>query len=358
MSMTDYTDDDRLPVTILTGFLGAGKTTLLNKLIRQNPEHKFAVIENEFGEIPIDNDLIVGVESDNIYEMSNGCICCTLNGELEELLFDILNIRHKLTHMVVETTGIADPSTVVQAFLSSEKVEYFYRIDSVVCLVDARNVAAITADTDMAARQISYADTIIINKVDQVSEAQRDAAVELVRSFNPFATVHYTSFGEIDSSAILDTYSYAPQRIEAFSIDSSRLNLSSGPLKPAGFAVVNRQQTPLAHDIESHSYTFTRDFDPQQFNFWLDHLVEYHGTGIYRIKGIVSFAHVAQKVVVQSVRDHIMISAGDFWESGAERTTRIIFIGKNLGRLNLEESLLKLLSDQLQESIQVLKRVE
>ncbi|NTW25002.1 MAG: GTP-binding protein, partial [Lentimicrobium sp.] len=336
--MLDYTDDDRLPVTILTGFLGAGKTTLLNKLIAKHPESKFAVIENEFGEIPIDNDLIVGVESENIFEMSNGCICCTLNGELAELLFDLLNIRHKLTHMVVETTGIADPSTVVQAFMSSEQIETFYRIDSVVCLVDARNIKIISADTEMAAKQISYADTIILNKTDLVSEIELAEAETLVKSFNPFAKICYSSFGELDGIDVLDTYAYAPQIIESFSIDAGKMKLTSGPLKPAGFALVQKQQTPLAHEIESHSYTFTRNFDPHKFNFWLDHLVEYYGEGIYRIKGIVSFDKVAQKVVVQSVRDHIMISAGEFWQEGEERTSRIIFIGKNLSKLRLEES--------------------
>lgn len=354
--MEDYTDDDRLPVTILTGFLGAGKTTLLNSLIKKHPDHKFAVIENEFGEIPIDNDLIVGVESDNIYEMSNGCICCTLNGELAELLFDILNIRHKLTHMVVETTGIADPSTVVQAFMSSEQIEMFYRIDSVVCLVDARNIKVIASDTEMAAKQISYADTIIINKCDLVNDAELAEAEALVRSFNPFAVISYSSFGGLNGTEILDTYAYAPQKIESFSVNAGKLRLSTGTLKPAGFAMVAKQETPLAHDIQSHSYTFTRNFDPHQFNFWLDHLIEYYGAGIYRIKGIISFEKVAQKVVVQSVRDHIMISAGELWQPNEERSSRIIFIGKNLGKLKLEESLIKLLSGELQDSVSVLQR--
>lgn len=354
--MYDYTDDDRLPVTILTGFLGAGKTTLLNNLIKTCPEKKFAVIENEFGEISIDNDLIVGVENDNIFEMSNGCICCTLNGDLAELLFDILNIRHKLTHMVVETTGIADPSTVVQAFMSSEQIEMFYRIDSVVCLVDARNIKAIAADTEMAAKQITYADVIVLNKTDLADEAALSEAEALVATYNPFAKIVRSSFGQIDGEALLDTWAYAPPVIENFSLDASRMKLNSGVLKPAGFALVQKQQTPLAHDIESHSYTFTRDFDPHKFNFWLDHLIEYYGAGIYRIKGIVSFAGVAQKVVVQSVRDHIMISAGESWQPAEQRSSRLIFIGKNLSHLRLEESLVELLGGDLQQSVNLLQR--
>ena len=354
--MADYTDDDRLPVTVLTGFLGAGKTTLLNELIASNPENKFAVIENEFGEISIDNDLIVGVENENIFEMSNGCICCTLNGELSELLFDLLNIRHKLTHLIVETTGIADPSTVVQAFMSSDQVEMFYRIDSVVCLVDARNIRLIAEDSEMAAKQISYADTIILNKTDLTDEAGLAAAESLIRSYNPFAEIHHTSFGKLEGFQVLDTYSYAPEKIETFSEKAAGLRLSMAPERPTGFVLVNKQQSQQTHEVESHSYTFTRNFDPHQFNFWLDHLIEYHGAGIYRIKGIVSFEKVAQKVVVQSVRDHIMISAGDPWKQGEERKSRMIFIGKNLEKLRLEESLISLLSGELQESVMMLQR--
>ena len=353
--MIDYTDDDRLPVTILTGFLGAGKTTLLNHLIKTNPDSKFAVIENEFGEIPIDNDLIVGMENENIYEMSNGCICCTLNGELAELLFDLLNIRHKLTHLIIETTGIADPSTVVQAFMSSEQIEMFYRIDSVVCLVDALNLKAITADTNLAAKQISYADTILINKTDLISAEALLEVEELVKSFNPFAGIIHSAFGNIGDSELLDTYTYAPRIIEEFAVKAGNMQLSSGTAKTTGFSMVNKSKTPQ-HDIESHSYTFSRDFDPHKFNFWLDHLVEYYGTGIYRIKGIISFDKVQQKVVVQSVRDHIMISGGDFWE-GEERISRIIFIGKNLEKLRLEESLNELLAGELHLSVSMLQRV-
>ena len=352
--MIDYTDDDRLPVTILTGFLGAGKTTLLNHLIKTNPGSKFAVIENEFGEIPIDNDLIVGMENENIYEMSNGCICCTLNGELAELLFDLLNIRHKLTHLIVETTGIADPSTVVQAFMSSEQIETFYRIDSVVCLVDARNIKAIAADTNLAAKQISYADTILINKTDLVSTDALLEVEELVKSFNPFAGIVHSAFGNIGDFQLLDTYAYAPRIIEEFAIKAGNIQLSSSSDKSSGYSMVNKSKTPH-HDIESYSFTFSRDFDPHKFNFWLDHLVEYYGAGIYRIKGIISFDKVAQKVVVQSVRDHIMISGGDFWEE--ERMSRIIFIGKNLEKLRLEESLNELLTGELHQSVSMLQRV-
>jgi len=354
--MMDYEDDDRLPVTILTGFLGAGKTTMLNNLIANHPDYKFAVIENEFGEIPIDNDLIVGVESDNIYELSNGCICCTLNGELAELLFDLLNIRHKLTHLVVETTGIADPSTVVQAFMSSEQIEMFYRIDSVTCLVDARNAAQILSDATMAARQISYADTIVVNKTDLVTESRCAQVEDLVRTFNPFAKMVRSSFGNVEGFKILDTFSYAPQKMEVFSMDASKLKLSTGPQRSGGFVTVSKQEAGNVHDVQSHSYTFTRNFDPYQFNFWLDHLVEYYGDGIYRIKGIVSFDKVPQKIVVQSVRDHIMISAGERWKESEDRTSRLIFIGRNLNDLRLEESLVRLLGGELQESVLLLKR--
>lgn len=308
--------DARIPVTVLTGYLGAGKTTLLNRLLVDLTGKSFAVIVNEFGDIGIDGDLIE-TGDEELIELSSGCICCVVRGDLIRTMRNLLSEKPGLDGIVIETTGLANPSPVIQTMVIDQVIGAQCRLDSVVCVVDAVNVIEQLKHGDDAADQIAFSDHLILNKIDDA--AQPVAEIEaLLRRNNPVAPITRTNRSDVPANRILDRQSFALERIEA-------------------------QLEPLAdhdHDhidasgIASVALTCAQPLDAEQLEAWLQDLLARHGTDILRTKGIMSVYGEDRKLALQAVN---MMLEGDFvgnWGAGP-RISRLVFIGRNLNREQL-----------------------
>ena len=202
---------DKIPVTIITGFLGAGKTTLLNRVIEKNPEKKFAIIENEFGDIPIDQELVVNAK-DGIFEMANGCICCSLNVELGELLQKLMSDKYEFNHLIIETTGIAEPDGIASAFIGGNRSSTF-ALDGTICLADAHDIITNLKERGEAHKQVSFADVIVLNKTDIVSKDELDEAKNSLRKYNADAPIIECSYGRVDKN-LLALHAYDGNQLE------------------------------------------------------------------------------------------------------------------------------------------------
>jgi G3E family GTPase len=321
---------DQIPVGVITGFLGAGKTTLLNNLIREYPRKKFAVIENEFGEIGIDSELVLNLDSGNIFELANGCICCSLNDDLAGLVKDLLYAGLPFDYLLIETTGIADPSSVVQPFLDDHDLRTSFVMDGVICLVDALHFAHSCSQQEEVQRQVAMADLLLLNKAGEVERQSLGDTADRLRSINPRADIIQTDFAEISHQGILDRQAYRADRVGSFALDMETLKRDG--YRPAG--------EPLpGHTVSSYSFQFPGNFDIERFSYWIEYFLFINQSSIFRIKGILSFAGNPQKMVLQTVRSSYMLDDWEFWEAGEERLNRLIMIGKEIPYEEIREAL-------------------
>jgi G3E family GTPase len=317
------TMDARIPVTIITGFLGAGKTTLLNRLISGHPDRRIAIIENEFGDIPIDQDLVVSAE-EGIFELSNGCICCTLNDDLVKLLGKLIDRAQDFDHLVIETTGVAEPDGVAAAFISEPAVQEHFRLDGTVCVVAAPDVEDLIDSEEEYRRQITFADLILLNKSAEVSAPVLEKAQQMLSEANPFASIQVTNYSEI-SENLLDLKAYERQSVEE--------KLAQIPAHDHGHH--HHHHT----SIRSHSFELDTPFDFLKFRHWVNVLLLIQGKRIYRIKGILHFEHQDHQMIFQSVRQMHVFQKGAPWGDDQPRKSRLVFIGPDLKRAPLERSL-------------------
>ncbi len=307
---------NKIPVTILTGFLGAGKTTLLNRLITENPNKKFAIIENEFGDIPIDQELVVNAK-DGIFEMSNGCICCSLNVELGELLQKLMNEKYDFDHLIIETTGIAEPDGIAAAFIGGNRSSKFY-LDGTICLADAHDIVKNLEERGEAHKQVSFADLIVLNKIDLVSDDQLNEARMLLKKYNADAPIIESSYGEIERDIL---------RLNAY--DSNKLENK----------LLNPHQHHHHDELVAHSFDFKESLVAEKFEHWINMLLFLSGYQIYRIKGILNLDGETNKIIFQSVRSNSKIEIGSPWMDGEIRKSKIVFIGNNIKKEPLEKGL-------------------
>ncbi|MFM2278504.1 MAG: hypothetical protein RLZZ444_735 [Pseudomonadota bacterium] len=303
------------PVTVLTGYLGAGKTTLLNRILSEPHGRKYAVIVNEFGEIGIDNDLIVDADEE-VFEMNNGCICCTVRGDLIRIIEGLMRRRGRFDGILIETTGLADPAPVAQTFFVDDDVRSKTRLDSIITLVDAKHLLGEIDQAHEAQEQLAFADTIILNKIDLVTEAEIAAVEARIRRLNPFASIERTSRCDVDIASLLDRHAFDLDRI---------LEIEPGFLEEVH-----------EHDHDDHvasiSLLESMPLDPSKFFRWIEYIVQAYGTDILRMKGILSFEDDDDRYVVQSVH---MLMEGNHqraWKAGETRLSRLVFIGRNLPR--------------------------
>jgi len=334
---------DPIPVTVLTGYLGAGKTTLLNRILTEDHGRRYAVIVNEFGEIGIDGDLVVGVDEE-IFEMNNGCICCTVRGDLIRILQGLMKRQASAARgfdaIIVETTGLADPGPVAQTFFVDEDVKARTRLDSITTLVDAAHVIATLDDSREAREQVAFADQIILNKTDLVDEAALAAIEARLRRLNPMARIHRARRADAPLAAILGQGAFDLGRIVA--LEPEFLNPAHGEAGHVHDEACEEQGHDHGHgghdhgdDIAGVSLQTDRPMHADKITRWLNDLLAAQGADILRAKGIVSIAGEERRLVFQAV--HMMLD-GDFqrsWRDDEPRDSRMVFIGRNLdaGRL-------------------------
>src|SRR5688572_6355981 len=327
----------KIPVTVLTGYLGAGKTTLLNRILSEPHGKRYAVIVNEFGEIGIDNDLIVGADEE-VFEMNNGCICCTVRGDLIRIIDGLMRRKGKFDAIIVETTGLADPAPVAQTFFVDENVGKNARLDAVVTVADAKWLRDRLRDAPEAKNQIAFADVILINKTDLVSEAELREVEARIRGINPYAKLHRTQRAQIPLGEVLDRKAFDLERIldiepEFLHADGHAHDHDHHHDHGDGHSHAHSHGgLKHYHDEEMQSIALSTDqpLDPDKFFPFIQNLTQAEGPNILRSKGILSLKDDPQRFVFQGV--HMMLDGNHQreWKDGEKRQSRIVFIGRNL----------------------------
>jgi G3E family GTPase len=328
---------DKVPVTVLTGYLGAGKTTLLNRILSEPHGKKYAVIVNEFGEIGIDNDLVVGADEE-VFEMNNGCICCTVRGDLIRIIDGLMRRKGKFDAIIVETTGLADPAPVAQTFFVDDAVGKKTKLDAVVTVADAKWLNERLKDAPEAKNQIAFADVILVNKADLVEPGQLREVEMRIRAINPYARVHITERCQVPLLEVLGRNAFDLDRIleiePAFLEVDGRDHHDGHDHHDHGHHHDHRHHHGLKHyhdeDMQSLSLKTEKVVDPDKFFPWVQDLVAKDGPNILRTKGILSFKDDPERFVFQGVH---MILDGDHqrpWGETEKRESRIVFIGRNL----------------------------
>ena len=319
----DQAQTEKIPVTVLTGYLGAGKTTLLNRILTEQHGKRYAVIVNEFGEIGIDNDLIVGADEE-VFEMNNGCVCCTVRGDLIRIMDGLVKRKGKFDAIIVETTGLADPAPVAQTFFVDQDVSDAAKLDAVVTVADAKWLTDRLKDAPEAKNQIAFADVIILNKIDLVSEAELTQVEARIRAINPYARIHRAKNCQVPIAEVLDRNAFDLDRIIALEPDF----LEEG------------HHHHHDEDMQSVSVRHPGAVDPDKFMPWISDLTQREGPNILRCKGIVAFPNEPKRFVFQGVH---MILDGDLqgdWKDGEKRESRVVFIGRDLDEDAIREGFL------------------
>ena len=310
----------QVPVTVLTGFLGAGKTTLLNRILTEQHGRKYAVIVNEFGETGIDNDLVVNADEE-VFEMNNGCICCTVRGDLIRILGGLMKRAENFDAILVETTGLADPAPVAQTFFVDEDVAAKTRLDAIVTIADARHLEKQLEDSHEAAEQLAFADLVLLNKIDLADAADLARIEARIRAINPYARIIHAERCGVALDTVLGQNAFDLKRvleIEPHFLDGDHAH---------------------THDDDVTSVSLQSDvpLDGKAFQAWFGQLLREKGQDILRSKGILDIKGEPERYVIQGVH---MLMEGDLmgaWPEGEARRSRLVFIGRGLDGMALEE---------------------
>jgi G3E family GTPase len=360
-----------IPATILTGFLGSGKTTLLKRVLTEAHGQKIAVIENEFGEENIDNEILVADTQENIIQMSNGCICCSIRDDLRSTLADLAEKKRKgeldFERVVIETTGLADPGPVAQTFFMDDEVAEQYLLDAIVTLVDAKHAADQLNDRQEARRQVGFADQIFISKADLVPGEDVDALVHRLKHMNPRAPMRTAHFGEVALKEVFDLRGF---NLNAkLDIDPDFLKVDDhdhdhghghGSHEHGGHDHDHEHGEHCSHpshqhahhghhhhhddDVKSFVYRADKPFNPAKLEDFLGAIVQVYGPRMLRYKGVLHMAGTERKVIFQGVHQLMGSDLGPAWPEGEPRVSKMVFIGIDLPRDILEQGLAQCLS--------------
>lgn len=306
------------PVTVITGYLGSGKTTLLNNILTYNHGKKIAVIVNEFGDVGIDSKLVIDADEE-ILEMNNGCICCTVRGDIIRIIGNLLEKREKFDYLVIETTGLADPAPVIQSFFVDEIMRSKTELDAVITVVDAKHIWD-HWDSSEAQEQIAFADVILLNKVDLVSPGQIELLEKRVRAINTVTKIYRTQNCDLEIDSILEVKAFDLKN--ALSIDPTFLTEDAH----------NHDET-----VSSISIVEAGSISSDKLTNWLNQLVQAQGANIFRMKGILNVDDEDRRFVLQGVHMLLEGRPGKPWKPHEERKNEMVFIGRNLHEADLKE---------------------
>ena len=319
-------EKDLIPVTILTGFLGAGKTTLLNRILHEQHGERIAVIENEFGETGIDNEILVKDRDEQIVEMNNGCLCCTVRGDLVRILGDLGRKRKqgklKFDRVIIETTGLANPGPVAQTFFMDETIHEQFLLDAVVTVVDAKHADKQLDEHDEARRQVGFADRILLSKTDLVEDALVDGLMKRLRQMNPRAHQCKVHMGETDIKELID--------IRGFNLNAA---LELDP------EFLTSDYHEHADDVTSFVWKDPRPMHMEKIETFLSLMIQNYGEDLLRYKGVLNIQGEPRRMIFQGVHMLMGGTPGKPWEAGEKRESVMVFIGRKLPRRLFEEGL-------------------
>jgi G3E family GTPase len=308
---------DLIPATILTGFLGSGKTTLLKRILTERHGEKIAVIENEFGEEGVDNEILVENREEQIVEMNNGCICCTVRGDLVRILGDLADKRKKgklkFDRVIIETTGMAEPGPVAQTFFMDEHIHEQFVLDAVITVVDAKHAPQQLNDNSEARAQVGFADRILLSKTDLTAEDETKALMERLKRMNPRASFHRVHFGDTPLNEILD--------IRGFNLNSV---LDIDP------EFLTEDHHTHSDDVQSFVWKDARPLDMEKIEAFLSLLIQTYGADMLRYKGVLNIKGQNNRMIFQGVHMLMGGSPGKAWLPGEVRDSKMVFIGRNL----------------------------
>ncbi|WP_010630017.1 GTP-binding protein [Halomonas sp. KM-1] len=309
----------KVPVTVLTGYLGAGKTTLLNRILSEDHGKRYAVIVNEFGELGIDNDLVVGADEE-VFEMNNGCICCTVRGDLIRIISGLMKRIDRFDAIIIETTGLADPAPVAQTFFVDDDVRSKTELDAVVTVVDAKHLPARLDDSPEAAEQVAFADIVVLNKIDLIDDGERQALERRIRAINPYTRIVAANHCDLPLEQVIGLGAFDLERI--ISLEPEFLS----------------EEHAHEHDeqVTSISLTATRPLLPERFDTWISEVLRTDGVNILRCKGILDLLGQERRYVFQSVHMLANGTSTKPWQSDEARHSRLVFIGRDLDAKKLQ----------------------